>query len=217
MDVNGMEEVIGMMGHGVVEGIEAGGGTGAQWATGPRTEEGKAVSSKNALKHGLTAARAENAVDPELKAQYEALRRQYLDDFRPEGAIENTLMDLVVLAAWQLYKIRQMEMFARVDLGEPGEVGKSEKLARYRGHHERLLFRSLNQLRQIQQERAELRVERSAALPERLAPGVKVKPLAMRVERSRKQPRVMKAGVGGSAGEATGPLRRALVMRREKR
>jgi hypothetical protein len=153
-------------------------------------------------------------VDPELKAQYEALRRQYLGDFRPEGAIENTLMDLVVLAAWQLYKIRQMEMFARVDLGEPGEVGKSEKLARYRGHHERLLFRSLNQLRQIQQERAELRVERKAEMPERLAPGVKVKPLALRVERLRKQPRVMRAGADGTAGEATTPLRRALVMRR---
>jgi hypothetical protein len=44
-----------------------------------------------------------------------------------------------------------------------------------------------------------------------------VKPLALRVERLRKQPRVMKAGVGGSAGEVTGPLRRALVMRREVR
>lgn len=169
-------------------------------ATGPRTEEGKAVSSRNALKHGLTAMKAENAIDPELRAQYEGMRQQYLDEFRPEGAIENTLMDLVVLAAWQLYKIRAMETFAEVDLGEQGRMGRSERLARYRGANERLLFRSLNHLRAIQQERAELRVEKMAAAPERLAPGVRVRPLAARAERLKRQPRAMAAGAGDPKG-----------------
>lgn len=175
-------------------------------ATGPKSVEGKEISSRNALKHGLTAAKVENAVDPELKAQYESVRRQYVEEFRPEGAIENTLMDLVILAAWQLYKIRALETFAEIDLGAPGMAGRSEKLARYRGANERLLFRSLNQLRQIQQERAQMRVEKSAAMPARVAPGVRVRPLAMRVERLTKKMRAMAAGAVGADPKAR-PIR----------
>jgi len=51
----------------------------------------------------------------------------------PAGAIENTLFDMLVFAAWQLYKIRDMELFTDLDLGMPGSFGRSEKLARYRG------------------------------------------------------------------------------------
>ncbi len=133
--------------------------------SGPKTPEGKARSSQNAVTHGLRATKLENAVAPELRAAYEQLRQQYLDEYKPTGAIESTLLDMVIFAAWQLYKIREMELFTDIDLGAPGSLGRSEKLARYRGSHERLLFRSLNQLKQIQQERALLTTDRTAALP----------------------------------------------------
>ncbi len=58
-----------------------------------------------------------------------------------------------------------MELFTDLDLGMPGSFGRSEKLARYRGSHERLFFRSLNQLKQIQQERALRETDQKAALP----------------------------------------------------
>ena len=118
--------------------------------TGPKTPEGKSKSSRNALKHGLRAKKIENAVSPTLRAAYEKLRQQYLHDYHPTGAIESTLLDMVIFAAWQLYKVREMELFTDIDMGAMGSFGRSEKLARYRGSHERLLFRSLNQLRQIQ-------------------------------------------------------------------
>jgi hypothetical protein len=51
-----------------------------------------------------------------MQAQYEKLRREYLDEYRPIGAIENTLFDMLVFAAWQLYKIRDLEMFSELDL-----------------------------------------------------------------------------------------------------
>ncbi len=179
-------------------------------STGPRTEEGKERSSRNAVKHGLTAMKAENAVDPEMKAQYESMRRRYLNEFKPEGAIENTLMDLVILAAWQLYKIRALEMFSEIDLGEMGRTRQSLRLARYRSSNERLLFRSLNQLRQIQQERAQMRVEKAATMPERVAPGVRVRPLAMRAERLNKQPKTM--AVGAAAVEPRARLVRGILV-----
>jgi hypothetical protein len=165
--------------------------------TGPRTGEGKAISSQNALKHGLTAAKPENAVAPTVRAQYEAFRRQYLDDFRPQGAIENTLMDMVILAAWQLYKIKQLETFAPVDLGLESLPGKSLKLARYRASNERLLFRSLAQLRAIQQERALRETDRTGAMPSHLAPGVRLQPIWSRLAWLSK-PRRMTAGVAAA-------------------
>ncbi len=158
-------------------------------ATGPRTPAGKARSSRNALKHGLRAKKLDNAVAPELRAAYDALREQYRDEFRPSGAIQSPLLDMVIFAAWQLYKIREMELFSDLDLGAPGSFGRSEKLARYRGSHERLMFRSLNQLKQIQQERLLRETDLKAALPAHLPPAVKVKPLLNHVQLLAKRPK----------------------------
>jgi len=160
-------------------------------SSGPKTPEGKAHSSQNAVTHGLRATKLENAVAPTLRAEYEKLRQQYLDEYKPSGAIESTLVDMVIFAAWQLYKIREMELWTDIDLGAPGSFGRSEKLARYCGSHERLLFRSLNQLRQIQQERALSTTDRTAALPAHLAPAVRLKPLFAHVKSLSKHPKTL--------------------------
>ena len=162
-------------------------------ATGPRTDAGKARSSANAVKHGLRATKIENAVAAELRAAYEALRQQYLDEYKPTGAIESTLLDMVIFAAWQLYKIREMELFTDIDLGSLGSFGRSEKLARYRGSHERLLFRSLNQLKQIQQERLLRETDQKAAIPAHLPPAVRLKTLQDHLKRLHRHPKTRTA------------------------
>jgi hypothetical protein len=161
--------------------------------SGPKTDAGKARSSQNAVTHGLRATKLDNAVAPALRAEYEKLRKQYFEEYKPTGAIENTLVDMVIFAAWQLYKIREMEIWTDIDLGSLGSFGRSEKLARYRGSHERLLFRSLNQLRQIQQERALLATDKTAALPTHIAPGVKLKPLFSHLKSLQRHPRTKTA------------------------
>ncbi len=173
--------------------VHTGRSEGVRCITGPKTEAGKARSSRNAVTHGLRATKLENAVAPEMRAAYEALRKQYLDEFKPVGATENTLLDMVIFAAWQLYKIREMELFTDIDLGAPGSFGRSEKLARYRSSHERLMFRSLNQLRQIQQERLLGETDAKAALPAHVPPGVRVKPLLDHVRSLAKQPKAAAA------------------------
>ena len=171
---------------------------------GPRTPAGKARSSQNAVKHGLRAKKLENAVAPELRSAYEKLRKQYLDEYRPSGAIESTLLDMVIFAAWQLYKIREMELFSDLDLGAPGSFGRSEKLARYRGSHERLLFRSLNQLKQIQQERLLRETDAQAALPAHIPPAVKLKPLFTHLKFLSKHPKTHAASVAAAnSGDRT--------------
>ncbi len=162
-------------------------------ASGPKTEAGKSISSRNAVTHGLRAKKIENAVTPALRHQYDTLRRQYLDDYRPSGAIENTLFDMLVFAAWQLYKIRDMELFTDLDLGMPGSFGRSEKLARYRGSHERLFFRSLNQLKQIQQERLLRETDQKAAIPTQIPPGVRLKPLFAHLKSLHRHPKTKRA------------------------
>ena len=162
-------------------------------STGPKTPEGKSKSSRNGVTHGLRAAKIENAVAPELRAAYEQLRQQFLDDYHPTGAIESTLLDLVIFAVWQLYKIREMELFTDIDLGAMGSFGRSEKLARYRGSHERLMFRSLNQLRQIQQERLLRQTDQKAALPAQIPPAVRLKPLFNHLKSLQRHPKTKAA------------------------
>ncbi|HNY42278.1 MAG TPA: hypothetical protein PKJ41_17875, partial [Bryobacteraceae bacterium] len=52
-----------------------------------------------------------------------------------------------------------------------------------------LLFRSLNQLRQIQQERALLTTDRTVALPTHIPPAVRLKPLFTHLKSLSKHPK----------------------------
>ncbi len=176
-------------------------------STGPKTQAGKSRSSKNAITHGLRAKKIENAVPPSLKAAYETLRQQYLQDYHPTGAIESTLLDMIIFAAWQLYKVREMELYAEIDLGVMGSFGTSEKLARYRSSHERLFFRSLNQLRQIQQERLLRQTDQRAALPAQIPPGVRLKPLINHLKTLHRHPKTRTAAsnrIPSTANEKSG-------------
>jgi hypothetical protein len=175
---------------------------------GPASEAGKAVSSKNALKHGLRSVKPENAVDPATKAQYEALRAEYLNEYKPQGATENTLLDMVMLAVWQLYKVSELELFNELDLGTLGSMGRSEKLARYRAAHERSLHKNLNQLRQIQQERLLRQTDRQAAVPAQLPPAVRSAVLRRHVEHLEKHPKTQVAGAGAPGARARMPYLR---------
>src|ERR1051325_3917250 len=68
-------------------------------SNGPKTPEGKAISSKNALRHGLTAKSIlltnEN---PEL---YHQLAASYYDKFQPADDVERDLVDEMVIAKWR--------------------------------------------------------------------------------------------------------------------
>jgi hypothetical protein len=177
-------------------------------ATGPKTQSGKSRSSKNAVTHGLRAKKIENAVPPALRQQYETLRRDYQSEYKPVGAIESTLLDMLIFAAWQLYKVREMELYADIDLGVMGSFGTSEKLSRYRASHERLMFRSLNQLRQIQQERLLRETDQKAALPPQNPPRVRRTPPFTHLKSLQRHPKTKTAAtsrIPASANAKSGP------------
>src|SRR5215472_11022691 len=79
----------------------------AQHSTGPTSPEGKARSSQNALKHGLTAAKP--VIPPDKQEEYNALQTSLRHECDPQGALEELAFDQLVFAAWKQQVIRHYE------------------------------------------------------------------------------------------------------------
>jgi len=79
----------------------------AQKSTGPKTPEGKAAVSQNALKHGLTAQQA--VLSGEDKDEFEATRQSFEDELKPVGPLQTFLVEQIVMAAWRLARLRTLE------------------------------------------------------------------------------------------------------------
>src|ERR1700683_1798012 len=83
----------------------------AAHSTGPRTEEGKARSRMNALKHGLLASEAANfGVEGEpARCAFEDLSDRLEDYYRPRGPIEEILVQKIAIATWRLKRAMRFE------------------------------------------------------------------------------------------------------------
>jgi hypothetical protein len=66
-------------------------------STGPRTPDGKAVSSKNAIKLGL---RTPALLPSEDEAAYQALTDDYYRDLQPVGTVETSLVEEMIRCDW---------------------------------------------------------------------------------------------------------------------
>src|SRR5215472_11522592 len=76
-------------------------------STGPKSDEGKARSSMNALCHGLTAAQA--VLPHEDPDDYEKLRRGMLESYAPENPAEQAVVEELVNAYWRLQRMHRVE------------------------------------------------------------------------------------------------------------
>ena len=75
---------------------------------GPKTDKGKAASSRNALKHGL---RSDAPVIPEMESfdDWERFRSGIVASFGPEGSFESFLSERIALLAWRLKRVPRFE------------------------------------------------------------------------------------------------------------
>lgn len=80
----------------------------AQKSTGPKTEAGKAASSRNALCHGLTATHAIVLPDENADA-FESLQQEVLADLNPQGALQAALAERIVVLLWRLDRAARLE------------------------------------------------------------------------------------------------------------
>ncbi len=80
----------------------------ARFSTGPRTPEGKAISSLNAVKTGLTGRTV--VLASEDAAAYEQHIRDYETEYKPEGLRERELVQSLADTSWRLKRIPGLEM-----------------------------------------------------------------------------------------------------------
>lgn len=79
----------------------------AEKSTGPRTEEGKAIVSQNAVKHGLSA--RQDVIASEDRDEFDRHREAMLLELRPAGPIETVLAERIVSLSWRLKRAERMQ------------------------------------------------------------------------------------------------------------
>src|SRR5579871_939824 len=74
---------------------------------GPKTPEGKAISSQNAVKYGFF---AKNPVIPgESAEEYQEFRRETIDSLKPARGMEMILAERIAADSWRLLRVPQIE------------------------------------------------------------------------------------------------------------
>ena len=141
----------------------------AKKSTGPKTDEGKAKSSINALKHGLTSQRV--WLTEEEEGEFKDFRLGLLDELEPIGSLETQFVCRIAAQMWRLARVPGIEAELLVkmsydtveerytslgdafhkDIGTyDGSLGR---LARYEAILDRGLMRLMNEYRKIQADR----------------------------------------------------------------
>lgn len=139
--------------------------------TGPRTEEGKAVSGRNAIRHGLTA--KQFLVPGECAEEFNEFSEELIAGLAPVGAVEHMLAERIVLSSWRARRAARfdaaqvahdVEVARKVALPGQQAIGVAlkrlatsdafSKLARYEAANERSLYRALHELQRLQALRA---------------------------------------------------------------
>jgi len=145
-------------------------------STGPRTTQGKARSSRNALKHGLLSSQI--LLEHEDVEELEALREGLYADLQPVGTLEEVLVERIVSSAWLLRRALRAEtalmdwehglgMLWEPSIYEDRQEWKAhhrgrraafeivtdprlEKIQRYETTKERQMYKALHELQRLQ-------------------------------------------------------------------
>jgi len=79
----------------------------AQQSTGPRTNDGKAVSSQNANTHGL--AGNFRVLPHEDQPAFDSMLASYLNEWKPRSPDENFLVEQMAQSRWKLARVNRIE------------------------------------------------------------------------------------------------------------
>lgn len=139
----------------------------AQLSTGPRTEEGKARSSQNALKHGLTAKQL--IIREDEREEFEQFRVDFINDIEPEDTLEVVAVNHALHAAWNLKRFRRLEADLMANGLDPlldDSAAKTlDRLQRYAARAERSYYQAMSELRKLQTHRSLYAVSRELDEP----------------------------------------------------
>lgn len=112
-------------------------------STGPRTEAGKAVSSRNAVRHNLCSTRLAGADLDELNA----IRARLDSDWPPSTETERMLLDQMALSQWRMDRALSLELAAFDDTHI--DQALLALALRYRTTAERSFYKALAELQRL--------------------------------------------------------------------
>jgi hypothetical protein len=146
----------------------------AQLSTGPKTDEGKARSSKNSIKHGIFC--KDLLMPGEDEETLRNLRNGMLLSFNPKNEAELMLVDRIIDASWRLQRVRSAEhaffssqqthlqddeelcddpaITLSLLLADPKD-STLERYQRYSSKLERQMHQAINQLRAMRKEQTQ--------------------------------------------------------------
>ncbi len=90
---------------------------------GPRTQQGREISSKNATKHGCCAESTLILPDEKLE-DFKAIEASYFQTFQPKDAVEKRLVNQVVLADWLLERANRTLVTVESGIHQCGYMAK---------------------------------------------------------------------------------------------
>lgn len=131
----------------------------AQKSTGPKTAAGKAKVGRNNFRHGLLTqhllAIGENAAD------LEALHDQLFEQLKPEGILEEFLVEKIIDSIWRGRRVTMADRMTTEARDYTGKMRPMDKVfapkadnfaavLRYQSAMERSMYRSLHELQRLQ-------------------------------------------------------------------
>ena len=128
----------------------------AAFSTGPRTEPGKARSSRNALSFGLFT--LNDFVRENETEDYTKICTSLWIELTPEGTVEEFLATELISSTWRLRRCRMVEEdLAGITILDPMQDPETQKqqksVDRARAQSHSIFHRCLNALRKVQTER----------------------------------------------------------------
>ena len=124
----------------------------ATHSCGPKTEQGKANSSKNAIKHGIFAAKLFSQTEQAESLEYNEMAAQLVDHYQPIGFKEQLLVEQIFTELVRSGRILRFEQL--VLSHDAAFMGRAlEKVLRYSTTHSRQLSRLLEELEDEQAKR----------------------------------------------------------------
>ena len=123
-------------------------------STGPRTETGKEISSRNSTRHGLTSRRS--ILNSEQQEEFDQLHSELTQEYDPQTPTER---DLVLEIADQSFRLRraskiEADLFNQADDDFLKISSELDKVRRYRTSIERAWHNAIEQIRKIQKQPA---------------------------------------------------------------
>ena len=124
----------------------------ATHSCGPKTEHGKANSSKNAIKHGIFAGKLFSQTEQAERLEYDEMAAQLVDHYQPIGFKEQLLVEQIFTELVRSGRILKYEQLV-LSRGAAFMGGALEKVLRYSTSHSRQLSRLLEELEDEQAKR----------------------------------------------------------------